>query len=342
MRLGLLYDLANPPEWHRDWSEFYGYELDQTTRAEKLGVDGIWVTEHHFTYGYTPSPLTFLSAVAARTTSVRLGTAVLLPDLYHPLRLAEDVATVDILSKGRVELGVGLGSVSQEFENFNVDPKRRVSMLREVLDILRLAWTGEEFSYRGQHFDLGPVTVIPRPVQQPHPPILGGAISIAGAQRVARWGLPLQWIDRSISEEYLTAFAQSEHPIERASIDGYLNLFVCDDPETTWEACREHYLYQRGRNTRYGLRAVDPSGVVVNHPPVTTQVLEDQRAAGALLVLTPEQAVTVIDNLTRGHPVTGLICHNRVCGMPDELSERHIELLATVVKPAIAKLGITV
>jgi alkanesulfonate monooxygenase SsuD/methylene tetrahydromethanopterin reductase-like flavin-dependent oxidoreductase (luciferase family) len=280
--------------------------------------------------------------VAARTTSVRLGTAVLLPDLYHPLRLAEDVATVDILSKGRLELGVGLGSVLQEFESFRVDPNRRVSMLREVLDILRLAWTGEEFSYRGQHFDVGPVTVIPQPVQRPHPPILGGAISLAGARRVAHWGLPLQWLDRSISEEYLKAFAESEYPIEQATIDGYLNLFICDDPEATWEACREHYLYQRGRNTRYGLRAISPSGVVVDYPPVTNEVLEEQRDAGALLVMTPEQAVTAIDGLTRGHPVTGLICHNRVCGMPDELSERHIELLATEVKPAIAKLGLTI
>ena len=203
VRVGLLYDLANPPEWNREPAELYRYELEQAVRAEQLGIDGIWVTEHHFTHGYICSPLLFLTALATRTTAVRLGTAVLLPVLYHPVRLAEDIAILDVLSNGRVELGVGIGSVFQEYECFGVNPKERVSVLREILEIFRLAWSGEEFSYHGKHFDLGPVTVIPKPSQQPHPPILGGAISIAGARRVGRWGLPLQWIDREIGEAYL-------------------------------------------------------------------------------------------------------------------------------------------
>jgi alkanesulfonate monooxygenase SsuD/methylene tetrahydromethanopterin reductase-like flavin-dependent oxidoreductase (luciferase family) len=339
MRVGLLYDLANPPEWHRDWAEFYRYELDQTLRAENLGIDGIWVTEHHFTYGYTPSPLTFLAAVAARTTSIRLGSAVLLPDLYHPVRLAEDIASLDILSNGRVALGVGLGNVLEEFECFGVDPKKRVSRLREVLDILELAWSGADFSYHGQHFDLGPLTVIPPPVQDPHPPILGGAVSVAGAQRVARWGLPLQWIDRTTSDAYLKTLVECGHSLENAVIDGYLNLFLCDDPDATWDAYRQHFVYQRSRNTLYGLHAIGPSGSAVDYPTVTADSIDKERQAGAVLLATPEQAVTEIDRLTRGLPVTGLICHNRVCGMPDEVSERHIELLATVVKPAIADFG---
>jgi alkanesulfonate monooxygenase SsuD/methylene tetrahydromethanopterin reductase-like flavin-dependent oxidoreductase (luciferase family) len=339
VRVGLLYDLANPPEWYRDPVELYRYELQQAIRAEQLGIDGIWVTEHHFTHGYICSPLVFLGALATGTTSVRLGTAVLLPDLYHPVRLAEDIAVLDVLSNGRVELGVGIGSILQEYECFGVNPKQRVSVLRESLEILRLAWSAEEFTYRGKHFDLGKINVVPKPVQQPHPPILGGATSIAGARRVGRWGLPLQWIDRDIGEAYLEAFAESGQPLERATIDGYINLFLCDDPVATWEVAREHYRYQSGRNIRYGLKSVNPSGDVSDRSLPTMDDVERRRAEGALLLLTPDQAIDEIEKRTRGLPVSGLFCHNRICGMPDDLSERHVELMATAVKPAIQSLG---
>lgn len=339
MRLGLLYDLANPPEWRRDPAELYRYELGQAARAEQLGLDGIWVTEHHFTPGYISSPLVFLAAAASRTTSIRLGTAVLLPHLYHPIRLAEDVAILDVLSNGRVELGIGIGTAFQEYLWFGVDPKERVSTVREILDILRLAWSGEEFSYQGKHFHIGPVTVTPMPIQRPHPPILGGAISIEGARRVGRWGLPLQWIDREIGEAYLAAFVESGHALERATIDGYLNLFVCDDPAATWPSVRELYRYQFSRNVLYGLQAVDPAGNVRAASLPTSDDIERMRGSAFLLV-TPDQAIEEIHQRTRGLPVSGLICHNRIPGMPDELSDRHVELMATVVKPAVQGLGI--
>jgi len=338
MRVGLLYDLANPPEWQRDAAELYRYELEQAARAEQLGLDGIWVTEHHFTHGYISSPLVFLSALAPLTTSIRLGTAVLLPHLYHPIRLAEEVAILDIVSNGRVELGIGIGTTFQEYLWFGVDPKERVSTVRETLDILRLAWSGEEFSYQGKHFQVGPVTVIPKPIQQPHPPILGGAISIEGAQRVGRWGLPLQWIDREIGEAYVTAFVESGHPREQATIDGYLNLFVCDDPAGTWPAVREFYRYQFSRNVLYGMRAVDRAGTVREPSLPTTDDIERMRG-NTFLFVTPDQAIEEIHRRTSGLPVSGLICHNRIPGMPDELSDRHVELMATVVRPAVQGFG---
>jgi alkanesulfonate monooxygenase SsuD/methylene tetrahydromethanopterin reductase-like flavin-dependent oxidoreductase (luciferase family) len=339
VRVGLLYDLANPHEWYRDPAELYRYELEQAVRAELLGIDGLWVTEHHFTHGYICSPLVFLAALATRTTSVRLGTAVLLPDLYHPVRLAEDIAILDVLSNGRVELGVGIGSVLQEYQCFGVNPKQRVSVLRESLEILRLAWSAEEFTHHGKYFNLGPINVVPKPVQKPHPPILGGATSIAGARRVGRWGLPLQWIDRDIGEAYLESFPESGQPRERATIDGYINLFVCDDPAATWEAARDHYQYQFGRNIRYGLKSVDAAGNTSDIPLPTMEDIERRRAEGWFLLLTPDQAIDEIEKRTRGLPVSGLFCHNRICGMPDELSERHVELMATAVKPAIQSLG---
>jgi alkanesulfonate monooxygenase SsuD/methylene tetrahydromethanopterin reductase-like flavin-dependent oxidoreductase (luciferase family) len=262
-----------------------------------------------------------------------------LPHLYHPIRLAEEVAILDILSNGRVELGIGIGTAFQEYLWFGVAPKERVSTVRETLDILRLAWSGKEFSYHGKHFQVGPVTVTPKPIQVPHPPLLGGAISIEGARRVARWGLPLQWIDRDIGEAYVRAFAEAGHAQERATIDGYLNIFVCDDPAGTWSVVRELYRYQFSRNVLYGLRSVDPTGNVRDTLLPTTGDIERMRGS-AFLYVTPDQAIEEIRQRTEGLPVTGLICHNRIPGMPDELSDRHVELMATVVKPAVQEIGI--
>jgi alkanesulfonate monooxygenase SsuD/methylene tetrahydromethanopterin reductase-like flavin-dependent oxidoreductase (luciferase family) len=334
MRVGLLYDFANSSRWRRDDGEFYAYELAQIQRAEQLGIDAVWVTEHHFVESYICSPLVAMAAIAARTSKIRIGSSILVAPLYHPVRLAEDLAIIDVISNGRVELGVGLGWSVDEYRCFGVELDERVSLMREVLDVVRLAWTEEEFSYRGRHFEFGPTRVLPRPVQRPHPPIWGGATSPEGAARVGRWGLGMMWIDRPMSEVYLDAYRKAGHPIEGAGIDGYINLFVCDDPDELWPRVRDHYLYQAARNT--GRDAAAPGRTVMRHPVPTMADVERTRAAGGILFVTPAQAVDEMRRRTEGLPVTGFLCHNRVCGMPDELSERHIELLATVVGPALA------
>jgi alkanesulfonate monooxygenase SsuD/methylene tetrahydromethanopterin reductase-like flavin-dependent oxidoreductase (luciferase family) len=334
MRVGLLYDFANPSPWRRSAVELYAKELEQIQDAERLGIDAVWVTEHHFVESYICSPLVALAAIAARTTTIRLGTAILVAPLYHPVRLAEDLAVIDVISNGRVELGLGLGWSVDEYECFGVELAERVSRMHEVLDVVRLAWTEDEFSFQGTHFDLGPLTVLPKPVQQPHPPIWGGATSPEGARRVGRWGLPLMWLDREMSSSYLEAYRAAGHPLEEAEVDGYINLFLCDDPDAMWPVVREHYLYQTARNT--GRRAAFPGGRIAHRPVPTPADIEQARESGAILFLTPDQAAEELRRRTRGLPVTGFLCHNRVCGMPDELSDRHIELLATELRPALA------
>lgn len=334
MRVGLLYDFANPTPWHRDEAELYEYELDQIQRAERLGIDSVWVTEHHFVESYICSPVAAMAAIAARTTKIRIGSAILVAPLYHPIRLAEDLAIIDVISQGRVEVGVGLGWSVDEYRCFGVNLAERVSVMREVLDVVRLAWAGEEFSYKGRHFELGPIRVLPRPVQRPYPRIWGGATSPEGASRIGRWGLPMMWIDRAMAEAYLDAYRGAGHPDEGAEIDGYLNLFVCDAPDQLWPKVRDHYLYQTARNTGRG--AAGPGGTVVQRPIPSMADVDELRRTGGILLVNPEQAIEELHRRTEGLPVTGFLCHNRVCGMPDELSERHVELLATVVSPALA------
>lgn len=333
MRVGLLYDFANPGPWAREPSALYQRTLDQAVWAEELGIDALWVTEHHFVEGYAPTPTTLVAMLAARTQRARLGTAVLVGPLHHPVRLAEQLAVIDLVSGGRVELGIGLGWAIREYACFGVDPQQRVSVLHEIVDVLRLAWTGDTFSYKGRHFQFEDVRMLPKPVQRPHPPIWGGATSPDGAHRVARWGLGLQWLDPAVSAAYLDAWAEQGLPGDEARIEGYLNLLVCDDPEAVWPQVREHFRWQAARSSA-GPRAIAGGGVE-QRPEPTIEEIEQARAEGRLLVLTPQEAVAEIRRRSEGLPVNGVFCHNAVCGMPDELSDRHVELLATEVAPAL-------
>jgi len=335
MRVGLLYDMANPPGSGRSFADLYAHELDQIERADAWGVGGVWFTEHHFTGDYTANPLIWMAAAAARTRRAALGTGVLLPALYDPVRLAEEIATLDQISNGRVEVGVGLGWALEEFRVFGVDPAKRVAVVREALDILKLAWTEDVFDYRGRHFDLQTVRVRPKPVQTPHPPIWGGASTPDGARRVARWRLPLLWVEPEVSQAYMDAWRDAGFPVGEARVDGYINLFVCDDPDAAWPEIRHNFLYQALRPDIMSKRA-GPGGSAVDRAALGLEDIEARRRSGDILVVTPGQAVDAVRRRAAGQPVDGFFCHNRICGMSDELSDRHVELLVREVAPALA------
>ena len=126
MKFGLMHDFRNPAPWHRPYGELYRLLLDQCVRADELGYDQIWLTEHHFSGDYNPTPLHAATAIAARTERIRIGTFVLLLPFYHPVRVAEDVAFIDNLSKGRFDLGVGQGYRVEEFYRLLSAPHQSV------------------------------------------------------------------------------------------------------------------------------------------------------------------------------------------------------------------------
>jgi alkanesulfonate monooxygenase SsuD/methylene tetrahydromethanopterin reductase-like flavin-dependent oxidoreductase (luciferase family) len=333
MRVGLLYDLANPAEWARPATDLYAAALAQMEWAEALGVDAIWVTEHHFVEGYVSSPLPVVAAAAARTSRVALGTGILVAPNYHPVRLAEDAAIIDVLSGGRLELGLGLGWAVKEYETFGTPPDHRVAVMKEIVDVLRLAWADEPLVYRGRHFSLGPVGVLPKPVRRPSVPLWGGANTPEGGRRVGRWGLGLMWLDRPVATAYLEEYRAAGHPVEGARIEGYVNMLVCDDPARTWQEVWPNFRYQVARSSAD--QRVAPGRATVQLPEPTRDDVEEMRASGRILVATPEQAVDEILARAEGLPVHGVFCHNTICGITQELSDRHVELLATRVAPAL-------
>lgn len=191
MKFGLHYlmscaDTQSPAQRYRD-------TLEQAVAAEALGFESVWPVEQHFNRSVSilPSPMLLLAAIAARTQTLRLGTAIVQLPLAHPLRIAEEIATLDVLSGGRVEFGVGRGGNPTHFAGFGVPLAESRDRMHEGLELIRYAWTAERFSFAGRYFQVQDLALAPRPLQQPHPPIRIAINSPETAQYAGRAGLPI-------------------------------------------------------------------------------------------------------------------------------------------------------
>lgn len=155
--------------------------LEEIRLADELGFDSAWLAEHHFSrYGILGSPLLLAAAIAQQTKRIRIGTAVVVLPFHNPLRLAEDAAAIDVLSGGRLDLGVGRGYQPGEFKGFGIAAETSKQRYKEIVDILELAWNEpERFSYEGEHYSVDDVAISPRPVQPGGPPILHAVVSPA-------------------------------------------------------------------------------------------------------------------------------------------------------------------
>jgi probable F420-dependent oxidoreductase len=188
MQFGIYSSIANPPRGeHLD--RCIDEVIAEAQMAEESGFDACFFGEHHQDKdGFLPSPLIVATAVAAQTRRLKVGTSVILLPLHHPVRVAEDVITLDLVSKGRVILGVGIGYQAADFRAFGVPLKERVTLFEEGVAIIRQCWSGEPFSFHGQHYTLEGVQIRPRPYQQPAPPLWIGASVLAAVRRAGRLG----------------------------------------------------------------------------------------------------------------------------------------------------------
>ena len=173
MKFGMFYNLRFPAPWSSEREyEFLWQVIEQITYAKEMGIEGLWLTEHHFEKGLIASaPEVILSAVSQRTTKMRLGFAVVLSPIHHPLHVAAKVATLDLLSNGRVDLGIGRASSPHQLAPFGVELEDTRGMMNEAISMLPRMWTEDVFSHQGRYYNVPPREVVPKPRQKPHPPI---------------------------------------------------------------------------------------------------------------------------------------------------------------------------
>lgn len=188
MQFGIYSSIANPPRGE-DLDRSVDEVIAEAQAAEASGFDSCFFGEHHQDQdGFLPSPLIVATAVAANTTRLNVGTSVILLPLHHPVHVAEDVITLDIVSKGRIILGVGVGYQATDFQAFGIPMQHRAAMFEEGVEIIRKCWSGERFSFHGTHYTLEDLQIRPRPFQTPAPPLWIGASVPAAVRRAGRMG----------------------------------------------------------------------------------------------------------------------------------------------------------
>lgn len=191
MKLGVL-QFFSWPERRVDLATVYARALERIEIMDRTGYDAVWLAEHHFSsFSVCPSVHMMGTLAAARTKRLRIGTAVSLAPFYHPLRLAEEIALLDVLSGGRVNWGAGRGFARVEFSAFGVPPEESTSRFREAVEIVLRAWTDERVNFTSRHFRFEDIEVLPKPAQLPHPPVWMAASSEGAIEWAASRGFSI-------------------------------------------------------------------------------------------------------------------------------------------------------
>lgn len=249
LRFGVCYDFRNPPDSGCSDADLYAQVLEQVQWLDRLGADLVWFTEHHFVDdGYLPSWVPVAGAMAALTKKVIFGTDICLLPFNHPVRLAEDLAVLDNLSNGRIELGVGMGYAPHEFRGFGLPVSRRVSLMNEGIEVLQHCFSGERFSYQGKRYTFEDVKITPGYVQEGGPPLWIAAMSEAGALRAAHYQTHfLPQGARAVAFDPWRAQLAAEGRDPSAHRVGILrSILVTDDREAEWPQIREAERYRMG------------------------------------------------------------------------------------------------
>lgn len=313
-----------------DYARFYAECLEEIEEGERLGFTAVWLSEHHFVDdGYLPSPLVVAAAIAARTTSMRIGTNVLLLPMHHPLRVAEDAAVVDLISGGRFTLGVGQGYVQHEFENLGFNRKNRPSLLEEGVEVIRQAWEEGRIGYEGKRWRFGDVPFGPRPERKL--PICIGAFVEPAIDRAARMadGFLASAGGGAFGETYRKVReALERHGREDEDFPYVASgvAFVHEDAGRAREIVAPAISYQRTRYAEWGADRDEPVP-----DPIRPEDLPWDR----YLVGTPDKVAEGLVRLHEEAPYDHLCFWGRLPGVTHEEALANMRLFASEVAPKV-------
>ena len=328
MEFGLFnltqYDAAEPPD------EVWGTARDIAVRVDELGFDSLWFGEHHVTPEdqYIQAPVA-LAAAAEATENVTLAAGAMLLPLYNPVHAAELTASIDAVSGGRLWVAAGLGYRDEEFEAFGVEKSDRVARLVEGIMLLRRLWTEDGVSFDGKVHQFEDVTINPKPVQDPGPPILVGGYVDAAGRRAARFGD--SWFFGNIAsrkemarqfEVYREAVAEHGREEETFTPPVFREAFVLPDEEEAYDTVRPYLQEKYESYAGWGLDSVDLAGDFRN------------AGEGRFLIGSPATVLEEIDRYA-DHGVEHIVARIQFPGMPAEDAMRSIETIADEVLPQL-------
>lgn len=313
MKFGVL-QFFSWPERRVPLETVYARALQRIEIMDQTGYDAVWLAEHHFSgFSVCPSVHVMGAHVAARTRRLRIGTAVSLAAFYHPLRLAEEVALLDVLSGGRVDWGAGRGFDRKEFENFGVTQQESAARFREAVEIVLAAWQSSRIDFDGQFFHFHDVEVLPKPLQRPHPPVWVAASSEPAIEWAAQQGHSILMDPHAAHVEigrkralYRTRLAEHGHAFEGREIPIARLLAVAPSESEAREVARRgaHWIVGSYLSPMHA-QIFDPKnllGLADLHDPV------ERSLRGSVIHGTPESVVAQIEQLRDEIGLEYLMC----------------------------------
>jgi alkanesulfonate monooxygenase SsuD/methylene tetrahydromethanopterin reductase-like flavin-dependent oxidoreductase (luciferase family) len=320
--------------------------------AEELGFDEVWLTEHHFIdYGLAVDPATLAAAAASRTRRVRIGLAAAILPFHHPVRLAEQLALIDIISNGRLDVGVGRGNRPAEFRGYNVPAEESRERFDETVEVMLRSWTEEHFSHRGRFYTIPEARVIPKPLQRPHPPLYQVCVSKDGIENTARHGWPMlnsllfgpvdQLVaSRDIYVDTLKKAGRSEAEVQQLLSRWGVSrqIYVADTDAQALEEARAFEMWYQESFRRF----IVPERIEDAHPSLQpgframaerlskvtwAELVRETLAFGA-----PDTVARHIEVMRR-MGVGQVLCWMNFGGLPQEKIRRSMELFAREVLP---------
>jgi luciferase family oxidoreductase group 1 len=325
----------------RSSEEIYGRALDTAQAAEELGFRNIWLAEHHFsTYGYVARPLQLATYIAAKTTRLRVGTAVIVVPLHHPLIVAEEIATLDVLASGRFDVGLGRGYQRYEFERLGLDLDTARQRWEESVDVIVKALSGEPFTHDGELFQIPETTIFPQPVQKPHPPIWVTAQSPESVDATVRrgfnlltggFGVPLERMGE-FRQQFDRATSAADAP-ERPEVGVQRAVYVTDsqaDARAAAEEARWNMRVTLSLRNQYE-RVEDGRAIPVPAPnePDTDDLLDRY-----LVIGTPDTVIRQIGRVQEHVGISHFNCSFWFGDLEHARIMRSMELFSREVMPA--------
>jgi alkanesulfonate monooxygenase SsuD/methylene tetrahydromethanopterin reductase-like flavin-dependent oxidoreductase (luciferase family) len=319
----LRFDLRIPPDAALTHAEQYAAALAMCRWADQRGVAAVALSEHHGTDdGFMHSPLTIAAAILGSTEHLGVSVSAALVPLYDPVRLAEEIATIDLIAPGRLSVVAGMGYRPAEFEMFGKELADRVGDFEDAIELMLSGWRGEEVIFRGRR-----VRISPRPATRPHPALLIGGTVPAAARRAARFHLPYcpAFHDPELIDEYLAEAARVGFDTPLAVVSGGPGMvMVSRDPEALWDRIGDHLLYDA---------KVYASWLDDHHRSswkTAANTVADLRASPTHAIVTPEECIEL-------HRENGsVILHPLIAGIDPAIGWESLQLVVDEVMPALA------